>query len=324
MHLPDYSITNRIVQLISEIERSRGYIENTFVLPFSQKSLKKEAFEKKIYNLLLQEDLQITLTDVKRHFDSVSPHLDSEVLNIIEILNNLELYSKSKNNWQTKISNLGEKISNNKKIFRIKKIPNKPLPDEILSKMTLLNNWIESDDAKSTHPLIVAAILFCELEILVPFEKLPSLTNSLITNMYLSAQGFNLIEILPFEEIINVKRYKYLDEIDYANKNQDYTQWVEFFLDGVNLQISILKEKYQFLEEQSKQNSIPMVEKLSTRQQRLYQYLMDYKFIQNSQFSILFPDISEDSILRDLKALSDLGLVVKTGKTKSSKYEIKH
>jgi hypothetical protein len=58
--------------------------------------------------------------------------------------------------------------------------------------------------------------------------------------------------------------------------------------------------------------------------QRIYQYLLDYKFIQNSQFSLLFPDISEDSILRDLRVLGDLDLVVKTGKTKSSKYELKH
>lgn len=324
MQIPDYTITNRIVKMISEIERARGYIENTFVLPFSQKSLKKESMEKKVYNLILQEDLNLSLTDIKKHFDSVSPHLDEEVLNVIEILNNLEVYSKSKSSWNLKILNLCEKISGTKKIYRIKKIPNKPMPDEILSKMTVLNNWVESDDAKATHPLIVASIILCELDLLEPFEKFPFLTNSLITNLYLSSQGFSLIEIIPFEEINNVKRYKYIDELEYVNKNQDFTKWVEFFLEGINLQMNILKEKYELLENQSKQNSIPMVEKLTSRQQRLYQYLMDYKFIQNSQFSILFPDISEDSILRDLKALVELDLIVKTGKTKSSKYEIKH
>lgn len=324
MNLPDYSITGRILNLISEIERSRGYIENTFVLPFSQKSLKKEAFEKKVYNLLLSDDLNFTLTDVKKHFDSVSPHLDPEVLKIIEILSNIQVYSRAKNSWSQKVLTLSEKISDSKKVYRIKKIPNKPQPDEILSKITLLNNWVDSDDALATHPLVVCAILNCQLEQIIPFEKNPSLTNSLITNMYASFRGFDLIEITPFEEMNNIKRYKYLDEIDYVNKNHDYTQWIEFFLESIAHQISVLKEKYQLLESQSKQNSIPMVEKLTPRQQRLYQYLMDYKFIQNSQFSILFPDISEDSILRDLKALTELGLIVKTGKTKSSKYEIKH
>jgi DeoR/GlpR family transcriptional regulator of sugar metabolism len=88
--------------------------------------------------------------------------------------------------------------------------------------------------------------------------------------------------------------------------------------------MNILKDKYNLLKEQSKQAQIPDIEKLTARQQRIYQYLLDYKFLQNSQFMLLFPEISEDSILRDLKVLIDKNLIIKSGKTKSSKYELKH
>ena len=65
MFLPDYTITSRILKNIAEIERCRGYIENTFVLPFSQNSLKKESREKKVYNLL---HLKTTLpTDIIKY-----------------------------------------------------------------------------------------------------------------------------------------------------------------------------------------------------------------------------------------------------------------
>lgn len=324
MHLPDYSITNNILNKVAEIERARGIIENTFVLPFSQNSLKKESRERKIYNLLLLEDFDTSLIEIKKHFDSISPHLNSEILKIIEIQSNIDQVARSKNSWEKKIKSINQKLSNSEKVFRIKKLKNKVSPEEILAKTANLINWIESDDVKNTHPLIVSGIILAELETILPFEKYPSLTNNLISEMFLHNNKFDIIESIPYQENINLKRYKYDDLINYAKETEDYTEWLDFYLDCVNQQIQILKDKYLLLEKESKQKSIPNIEKLSPRQQRVYQYLLDYKFIQNSQFKLLFPDFSEDSILRDLKVLSDMNLVVKTGKTKSSKYELKH
>lgn len=324
MHLPDYSITNNILNKVAEIERARGIIENTFVLPFSQNSLKKEAKEKKIYNLLLLEDFDTTILEVKKHFDSISPHLNPEVLKIIEIHSNIDQVARSKNSWEKKIKLINQKLTDTEKVFRIKKLRNKASPEEILAKTANISGWIESDDVKNTHPLIVSGIILAELETISPFENYPSLTNNLISEMFLHSNRFDLIDSIPYQENINLKRYKYDDLILYARETEDYTEWLDFYLDCVNQQIQILKEKYVLLEKESKQKAIPNIEKLTPRQQRVYQYLLDYKFIQNSQFKLLFPDISEDSILRDLKVLTDLGLIVKTGKTKSSKYELKH
>ena len=324
MLLPDYTITSRILKNISEIERARGYIENTFVLPFSQNSLKKDSKEKKVYNLLLLEDYDVSLTDIKKHFDSISPHLEDDILNLIEIIINLDQFSKTKISWEKKFKNINEKLTKGDKVFRIKKIPNKLLPEEILAKISLLTDWLNSDDAKNTHPLIVSGILLAELEISMPYEKFSSLTSNLISEMYLIANGFDLIENVPYQENFNIQRYKFNDSIDQLKKTEDYTEWLDFYIESILSHVQVLKEKYELLESQSKQQSIPNAEKLTSRQQRIYQYLLDYKFIQNSQFSLLFPDISEDSILRDLRVLSDLGLVVKTGKTKSSKYELKN
>lgn len=219
---------------------------------------------------------------------------------------------------------MGEKISKSKSIFRIKKIPNKTNPDEILAKMVELYSWIESEDAKNTHPLIVSAIILAFLERNVPFEKHSSLTSNLASEIYLMGNGFEIIELLPHQENLNLKRFKFSDSLEYINQSEDYTEWLEFYLDNINYQIQILKDKYKLLQEQSKQAQIPDIERLTPRQQRIYQYLLDYKFLQNSQFALLFPDISEDSILRDLKVLIEKNLIFKSGKTKSSRYELKH
>jgi len=51
--------------------------------------------------------------------------------------------------------------------------------------------------------------------------------------------------------------------------------------------------------------------------------LQDYGMIQNKDFPNLFPNISEDTVLRELKKLLEKDLIVKKGKTKSSRYELK-
>jgi len=324
MLTPEYSISNRILNLISDIERNRGYIDNTFILPFSQSSLKKDSKEKKIFHLLQLEEFNINMTDLKRYLDSISPHLDPEIHSLIDVILNLEKISKEKFSLEKKIKILSEKISKNKITFRVKKIQNKTNPDEILAKMVELYTWIDSEEAKNTHPLIVSAIILAFLEINIPFGKYSSLTSNLASELYLLENGFEIIELLPHQENLNLKRFKFSDSLEYLNQTEDYTEWIEFYLDNINYQLMILKDKYKFLQEQSKQSQIPDIEKLTSRQQKIYQYLLDYKFLQNSQFMLLFPDVSEDSILRDLKVLIEKNLITKSGKTKSSRYELLH
>ena len=322
MLIPEYSISNKILNLISEIERNRGFIDSSFILPFSQNSLKKDSKEKKIYHLLQLEEFNLNMTELKRYLDSISPHLNPEIHSILEIIINIDSISKEKANYEKKIKNLSEKISKNKSVFRIKKIPNKTNPDEILAKMIELYSWIDSEDAKNTHPLIVSAIILAIMERIVPFEKYSSLTSNLASEIYLLDNGYQIIELLPHQENLNIKRFKFSDTLNYVSQTDDYTEWLEFYLDNINYQMIVLKDKYKLLQDQSKQSQIPDIEKLTSRQQKIYQYLLDYKFLQNSQFMLLFPDISEDSILRDLKVLIEKKLITKSGKTKSSRYEL--
>lgn len=324
MFIPEYSISNKILNLIAEIERSKAIIENTFLLPFSQNSLKKEMREKKMYQLLLMEEFNLSFSELQKYLDSISPHLDPKIHSILDFLLNLEPVLKNKTGFDKKIKAINERLTKNNTYLRIRKIPDRTRPDEILAKITELYTWIESEDAKNTHPLIVSSIILAQLERMVPFENYSSLTSNIASDVYLLENNYELIEMLPHQENLNVKRFKFSDSLNYINQTEDFTEWLEFYLENINYQIQILKDKYKLLERQAKESKLPATESLTSRQQRIYQYLIDYKILQNSQFTLLFPEISEDSILRDLKTLIDKGLIIKTGKTKSSRYELKH
>ena len=62
---------------------------------------------------------------------------------------------------------------------------------------------------------------------------------------------------------------------------------------------------------------------LNERQTKLVEYIQETGFLQNQAFPSLFPDYSEDTILRDLKDLMDKDLIRKIGKTKGAKYVLK-
>ncbi len=59
---------------------------------------------------------------------------------------------------------------------------------------------------------------------------------------------------------------------------------------------------------------------LSDRQLKIIEYLQETGFLQNQHFGMLFPMISEDTVLNDLKILLAAGIVKKQGKTKGAKY----
>jgi len=322
MYLPEFSITNKILNLVAEIEKSRSLIENTFILPFSRESLKKESKEKKIYNLLLLEDFDITITDVKRHLDSISPHLNPEILQVIDTLEHIEYLAKKKDSFENKVLVINSSLTNENVLYRTIKFPGRVMPEEILASLRIFYQFLDSTDASEIHPLIVAGIIYAYFEKIIPFQSYSSLTSSLASEIYLNSKGFQLIEIIPYQENLYLNRFKQNEIISNLCEAEDFTEWLEFFLYSVSFQLTYIKEKFQLLSKQSKDSQVSHLEKLTPRQKKLYQYLLDYKFIQNSQFPLLFPEISEDSILRDLKVLKDLNLVVKTGKTKSSKYEL--
>ena len=59
---------------------------------------------------------------------------------------------------------------------------------------------------------------------------------------------------------------------------------------------------------------------LTDRQLKIIEFIQQVGFLQNQAFATLFPMISEDTILNELKGLLIAGIIKKQGKTKGAKY----
>jgi predicted HTH transcriptional regulator len=100
------------------------------------------------------------------------------------------------------------------------------------------------------------------------------------------------------------------------------TSWLEYFTSGAAHEFDRVKEKILKLSKDAK-----LKEKfggaqifLTERQAKIIEYIQEIGYMQNQAFESIFPTISEDSVLRDLKDLIEKGLVKKIGKTKAARY----
>ena len=62
---------------------------------------------------------------------------------------------------------------------------------------------------------------------------------------------------------------------------------------------------------------------LNERQMMIMEYLHRHKGMSNKDFRKVFPDFSDDTVLRELKFLRKKGLVKKAGGTKKAQYILK-
>ncbi len=59
---------------------------------------------------------------------------------------------------------------------------------------------------------------------------------------------------------------------------------------------------------------------LNERQMIILEYLKRYKEMRNRDFRKIFPDFSDDTVLREMKLLKQKGIVKKVGNTKMATY----
>ena len=102
----------------------------------------------------------------------------------------------------------------------------------------------------------------------------------------------------------------------------DLTEWIAYYTEALSSKTSGLQEKVKLLAKDTKIAKATGRIRISKRQENIVEYLQDYGILRNQDFEKIFPNISEDTVLRDLKKLIDKDIIVKKGKTKASRYEL--
>ena len=142
--------------------------------------------------------------------------------------------------------------------------------------------------------------------------------------------GLNTFNLFSFENYYNQNVTKYFKNVglvgnyyELVNK-VDFTPWLEYFVEGVAIELNRVKEKVQRISVDARvKDQLGEQLVLNERQMMIMEYLHRHKLMTNKDFRKIFPDFSDDTVLREIKFLKQKGLVKKIGGTKKAQYVLK-
>ncbi len=344
MFSPTYTITNRTLMFIAKIEAAEEVIKNAPILPLWEKQFREDAVVRSIYhgthiegNLLQKDEAK----DVLMGKDVLARPRDiQEVINYRKVMDFIEEEANKK------IDKITELVV--KKIHRL--VTDKILPEdqcgEYRLKQVIIRNsltgeitfrpppsievpflmreflyWVNKDDKDEMHPVLKAAIAHHEMVRIHPFIDGNGRVARSIATLILFLGGYDIRRFFSLEEYYDRDAVSYYENLQKATAG-DMTSWLEYFTYGASIEFEKIKEKVLKLSKDAK-----MKERiggrqifLTDRQIKIMEYLQEIGYIQNQAFSSVFPDVSEDTVLRDIQDLIKKSLMKKIGSTKSARY----
>lgn len=194
-----------------------------------------------------------------------------------------------------------------------------------------LVTWINSDEARETNPVIKAGIIHYELARIHGFTDGNGRVARAVATLVMFLDGYDIRKFFSFEEYFDEKPMNYYltlqavsNQLVLDTHERDLTPWLEYFVEGVAIELNRVKEKVQRISVDARvKDRLGEQLTLNERQMMIMEYLHRHKAMTNKDFRKIFPDFSDDTVLRELMFLRKKGLLKKIGGTKKATYVLK-
>jgi len=351
MYSPHYSINNKILKNIGEIEAAREVIENAPLVPSFEKEFQTDAVVRTIYHSTHIEGNDLTLLQTKKIIEGENvygkPRDVQEVINYRNVVHLLdELIEKNMGYSSDVLRRIhaatvyrlvpDEKagVLRNSQVVVKEEGTDKVIfsPPSFVEVPYLLDDffvWLNSNEAKEIHPIILAGITHYVLVAIHPFVEGNGRTARAFASFILLHEKYDIKRFFAIEEHFDrdlAAYYEAFTKVDSQSPNiaaRDLTAWLEYFTQTVAVELVKIKEKVRKI-------SVDIRLKvkyggqvaLSERQMRLVEFLTDQKAAVMQDLRKVLPMVSEDTVLRDINDLKKKGIIKKEGQTKASRYVV--
>ena len=201
-----------------------------------------------------------------------------------------------------------------------------PGPLEVPFYIDELFDWLNSENGKSVHPLLRAGILHYELARIHPFTDGNGRASRAMALLLLFLEGYQVKKFFTLEEYYDSHPEEYYSALQSVAQNGDLTHWLEYFTLGINIEFNRVKTLVQKLSLDLRLKSTIGGSQitLTDRQIKLVEYLEKHGSVGMFEARDLLPQVSDDTILRDLRDLVKKQLLDRRGNTKGVKYYLKN
>lgn len=344
MFSPRYTITNKILNSIAKIEAAEEVIRHSPLLPLWEKRFKEDAIVRSVHHGTHIEGNSLNKEEAKEVLLGKSitarPRDVQEVINYRRVINFIDEEAKKnvlkiteglvKKLHRIIISSIlsGEEaidyrtkqvIIRNSRTGEVTFRP--PPPVQVPFLMREFIYWLNQESTREVHPVLRAGIAHHELVRIHPFIDGNGRVARAMATLILFLGGYDIRRFFSLEEYYDRDAASYYKNLQEASKG-NLTAWLEYFSLGAAIEFERIKNKVLKLS-----RDVKMKEKLggkqiflSERQVKIIEYIREVGYLQNQSFIDLFPDVSEDTVLREIKFLLDKKLIKKIGRTKAARY----
>ena len=339
---PGFTITNKITNALTSIERARGFLEaatlsQDWLDRMSERALFLEAHHtthiegsqltleqaEQIWN---GKDLPMVNADDKREllnyrdaFGLVSDYL-SDGSPITEILIR-EIHRKLVDGVRGGEGQPGQyrKVQNyvvNGSTGQVVYTPPSPV-----SVPALMEQLVEYLNIKSdVHPVLVAGLAQFQLVHIHPFVDGNGRTSRLLSTLYLYRHGYDIKRLFTISEYYDRNRIDFYNAIQSVRANEmDCTSWLDYFTVGLATQLEEAKARGRAV---IKTDLLAREYSLNIRQRDVLFCCADSGSISITGITEQLPDIPRRTLQRDVSNLVELGLLEVAGHTNNKRYSL--
>ena len=361
MYQPKFSITNNLLTYISRIESARSVIENAALVPAWEAKFRDDALSRTVHfgtkiegNELTEEQAQqvvrlqgyVDPKDVAKKTGIVARDRDiQEVINYRNVCvwidqqdseQSVDLFSEK--TLKTVHSLTMQKLIDEEFIahYRDKQVVVRsatdgqvafrpPVSVEIEYLILDFFEWLNSPQSQSVHPIFRAAITHYQLVYIHPFIEGNGRSARGLATLVLKTLGYDFKRFFSIEQYFDSDVDQYYQALLSVQQSQghDMTYWLEYFCYGLAIEIDKIRSQVMKLSKDIKlKKELGQQVALSERQIILLEILNNQGKMTSQDAQKALPNISVDTILRDLKDLIKKGVVKKEGVTKGVTYSL--
>ncbi len=358
MYTPKFTITSNLLTYVSSIEAAKALIDHSPLVPSWEAKFRDEALTRTVHfgtkiegNDLTQEQTRQViqsqtadgLTTAKQANIIARERDIQEVINYrnviawidqVEALDNRQVFGVETLQTLHSLTMQGLIETDSVGQFRRKQVIVRgaqggsvvfrpPVSVEVPYLVDEFFTWLVDDKTTQIHPIFRAAITHYQLVYIHPFIEGNGRTARALASLVLYQSGYDFKKFFSIEQYFDADVEQYYNALLSVQQHEqtDLTYWLEYFcyglaveIDKIKLQVMRLSKDLRLKRELGKQVA------LSERQIILLETLQNQGEITSEDAQMLLPNVSTDTILRDMKDLIKKGVVRKQGVTKGVRY----
>ena len=362
MYQPNYAITQKILRLTGSIDAAREVIDNAALVPAWEKNFRAEAMRKTVYHGTHLEGNELSKEQAERVMLLNETHAEQaaikaqivgrnrdvqEVINYRRVMRWIEEHGHKAHidfKLDEKLLNAIHELT----VFRIlpedqrgnfrnqevvlrnsqtQEVTFRPPPAiEVPYLIEAFFEWLNSDEGKEHHPILRAGIAQYELVRIHPFTDGNGRAARALALMILYSEGYDIKRFFSLEEHFDSNPSAYYTALQSASNDPELnmTGWLEFFSESLAIELDKVKQTVvKMSKDMELKSRMGNQIALTQRQIKILELMRrNNKRAVSADLQQILPDVSLDTILRDIKDMMDKNLMVKRGRTKGAYYEL--